>query len=75
MALFSSIGNDFYQIKFGQVAYNASNEFLEAFALYARHKWNIHAFAINWCDWLDVGMAVKTTMNETGIQDIDVLNK
>ena len=74
LALFSSIGNDFYQIKFGQVAYNASNEFLEAFALYARNKWNIHAFAINWCDWLDVGMAVKTTMKETGIQDINVLN-
>lgn len=56
LALFSSIGNTFYQHKFGQVAYNAANEFLENYAVWIRQKAGIHAFAINWCDWLDVGM-------------------
>jgi len=59
LALFSSVGNTFYQHKFGQIGYNASNEFLESYAGYFRKRTGVHAFAINWCDWLDVGMTYK----------------
>ncbi|MDW3194583.1 MAG: amino acid adenylation domain-containing protein [Cytophagales bacterium] len=75
IALFSSIGNVFYQSKFGEVAYNASNEFLESYSLFAQKKMNVHAFTINWCDWLDVGMTVKAKKKreETkNIHQIDV---
>ncbi|ASZ13663.1 hybrid non-ribosomal peptide synthetase/type I polyketide synthase [Chitinophaga pendula] len=68
IALFSSIGNVFYQSKFGQVAYNAANEFMEAHVASLREQFGIHAFAINWCDWLDVGMTVKTMQQ----QDTDI---
>jgi iturin family lipopeptide synthetase A len=63
VSLFSSIGNVFYQSKFGQVGYNAANEFLQSYAAYLEQKLNIHAFAINWCDWLNVGMTVKSLQN------------
>ena len=66
IGLFSSIGNVFYQSKFGQVAYNAANEFLESYASYLEQKLQIHAFAINWCDWFDVGMTVKKIQQESG---------
>jgi iturin family lipopeptide synthetase A len=59
LALFSSIGNTFYQHKFGQIGYNASNEFFENYAHYFRKRTGVHAFAINWCDWFDVGMTYK----------------
>ncbi len=75
IALFSSIGNVFYQSKFGEVGYNAANEFLENYSLFAQKKMNVHAFTINWCDWLDVGMTVKAKRKreETeNIQQIDV---
>ncbi|SKA48728.1 amino acid adenylation domain-containing protein [Chitinophaga eiseniae] len=74
IALFSSVGNVLYQSKFGQVAYNAANEFLQAFARYAHQKNGTHAFTINWCDWLDVGMTFKTRVRETGIQDTSAVN-
>ncbi|HYE53806.1 MAG TPA: amino acid adenylation domain-containing protein [Chitinophagaceae bacterium] len=74
IALFSSIGNAFYHIKFGQVAYNAANEFMEHYAYYLRRKTGVHAFAINWCDWMDVGMTVKTNMNKLKTDDINAIN-
>lgn len=74
IALFSSMGNIFYQAKFGQVAYNAANEFLEAYAHYARKKFGSHAFTINWSDWLNVGMSVKTVMKEKNSSDINLIN-
>lgn len=60
LSLFSSIGNYFYQIKFGQLAYNVANEFLETYAYYIQKKTGIYAHCINWCDWYNVGMTVKT---------------
>ncbi|MCX6316578.1 MAG: amino acid adenylation domain-containing protein, partial [Bacteroidetes bacterium] len=75
LALFSSAGNHFYKSKFGQVSYNAANEFLESCAAYYRKEKNIHAFTINWCDWLDVGMTIKTRSRQEANADISSLNK
>ncbi|MEP6803551.1 MAG: amino acid adenylation domain-containing protein [Flavobacterium sp.] len=74
ISLFSSIGNVFYRAKFGQVSYNAANEFLESYASYLRQNLNIHAFSINWCDWLNVGMTVKVIQKGSN-QNIDNINK
>ncbi|UII33625.1 amino acid adenylation domain-containing protein [Fulvivirga ulvae] len=74
VVLFSSIGNVLYHIKFGQVAYNASNEFVEHYAPYLREKYGIKALAINWCDWFDVGMSYKVnskTLDTTNSEDIN----
>ncbi|MBL6449613.1 amino acid adenylation domain-containing protein [Fulvivirga sp. 29W222] len=74
VVLFSSIGNVLYHIKFGQVAYNASNEFVEHYAPYLREKYGVKALAINWCDWFDVGMSYKVnskTLDTTDSEDIN----
>ena len=60
LALFSSIGNVLYSGKFGQVSYNAANEFLEAFSNYKSFTHDAVTITINWCDWKEVGMSVKT---------------
>lgn len=73
VGLFSSIGNVFYQSKFGQVGYNAANEFLQSYAAYLEQKLNIHVFAINWCDWLNVGMTVKS-LQHAAEQSIENVN-
>ena len=73
LALFSSIGNVIYQVKFGQVAYNAGNEFLESYAHYAR-RIGINAFTINWCDWLNVGLTVESVRKADKIDDIQLIN-
>ena len=58
--LFSSIGNICYQLKFGQVGYNAANEFLDSFSYYKKNsKYNTFTIAINWDDWEEVGMSVE----------------
>jgi acyl transferase domain-containing protein/acyl carrier protein len=57
--LFSSIGNMVYKQKFGQVAYNAANEFLDAFAHYKASTSNTFTVSINWDDWQEVGMMVE----------------
>jgi polyketide synthase PksJ len=57
--LFSSIGNILYKMKFGQVGYNAANEFIEAYACYKTYKDGIFTVAINWSDWREVGMTVE----------------
>lgn len=55
---FSSIGNELYVEKYGELAYNTGNEFLDA---YAYHKSGIkRKMVIDWCDWQEVGMAVKS---------------
>ncbi|MDR5002044.1 hybrid non-ribosomal peptide synthetase/type I polyketide synthase [Brevibacillus parabrevis] len=56
--LFSSIGNYIYGRKFGQVGYNAANEFLDAFAAYRLQKRAGYTASINWNDWAEVGMSV-----------------
>jgi len=62
MALFSSIGNVYYEIKFGQVGYNAGHEFMDAFAYYKRRQGQF-TVAIDWNDWTEVGMAVRAAIN------------
>ena len=57
--LFSSIGNYIYGRKFGQVGYNAANEFLDAFAHYRLQHREGYTATINWNDWAEVGMSVK----------------
>lgn len=57
--LFSSNGNISHHYKFGQVAYNAANEFLDAYACYKNAVGSTHTISINWCDWKDVGMSVE----------------
>lgn len=57
--LFSSIGNLDYKKKFGQVGYNAANEFLDAFAHYKNSHDGTFTVAVNWDDWQEVGMAVE----------------
>jgi iturin family lipopeptide synthetase A len=74
LAMFSSVGNVVYQVKFGQVAYNAGNEFLENYAHYARKKMGIHAFTINWCDWLDVGLTVESIRKAEKLENIQLIN-
>jgi NAD(P)-dependent dehydrogenase (short-subunit alcohol dehydrogenase family)/acyl carrier protein len=59
LVLFSSIGNVLYKVKFGQVGYNAANEFLDCYAAYKTARDGIRAVSINWCDWLEVGMSVE----------------
>jgi acyl transferase domain-containing protein/acyl carrier protein len=72
IAFFSSMGNVFYRAKFGQAGYNAANEFLQNFAVYARKKYGSHVFTINWCDWLDVGMTFRNANKE--IKNADQVN-
>ncbi|WP_394751321.1 type I polyketide synthase [Spongiimicrobium salis] len=74
LVLFSSIGNAFYHIKFGQVAYNAANEFVENYAHYIKKKLQLPTVVINWCDWLDVGMTVKTNKKNYNTTDINEVN-
>nr|BFF38249.1 hypothetical protein BACY1_00540 [Tenacibaculum mesophilum] len=59
ISLFSSMGNVFYQMKFGQLSYNAANEFVDYYAQFLEDKYQVPTFAINWCDWLNVGMTYK----------------
>ncbi|MCP4146735.1 MAG: SDR family NAD(P)-dependent oxidoreductase, partial [bacterium] len=67
LALFSSVGNVMYVDKYGQVGYNAANEFLEAFADYMSSRNNIHTVAVNWGDWREVGMSVKAIQRKYDI--------
>nr|WP_314491689.1 non-ribosomal peptide synthetase/type I polyketide synthase [uncultured Chryseobacterium sp.] len=73
LALFSSVGNAIYQVKFGQIAYNAGNEFLENYA-YAARKSGINAITINWCDWFDTGLTYDSVRKAENIQDSDLIN-
>lgn len=74
LVLFSSMGNVLYQSKFGQVAYCAANEFLEAFPAYAARQFNIRVKTINWNDWRDVGMSVKALKKARKTEDISKIN-
>jgi len=63
--LFSSLGNILYQLKFGQVGYNAANEFLDSFSYYKYNsKHSIFTVTINWDDWEEVGMSVEAIKNK-----------
>jgi acyl transferase domain-containing protein/thioesterase domain-containing protein/acyl carrier protein len=56
MILFSSLGNQLYKRKFGQVSYNAGNEFMDAFAGYKATRTNTFSLTIEWDDWIEGGM-------------------
>ncbi|MCK4766508.1 MAG: SDR family NAD(P)-dependent oxidoreductase [Candidatus Aminicenantes bacterium] len=60
LSLFSSTGSVLYRSKFGQVSYNAANEFIEAYAQRSSVKGGPQTFSINWCDWWDVGMSIRS---------------
>lgn len=55
---FSSLNNTFARLNFGQVAYGASNEFVEAFAQYRRNGGQ-RAFVINSNAWKNTGMSAR----------------
>jgi polyketide synthase PksJ len=56
--IFSSIGNILYKGKFGQVGYNAANEFLDAYAYFRKRKdSDLFVMTLNWNDWSEVGMS------------------
>ena len=59
LVLCSSLSSVLYHSKFGQVAYNAANEFLDAFAFYKTRKDGTFAVTINWTDWQEAGMSVE----------------
>jgi acyl transferase domain-containing protein/acyl carrier protein len=57
--LFSSLGSVFYQLKIDQIGYSAACEFMDAFAHYRTYHKGKPTIAINWTDWLEVGMSVE----------------
>ncbi|MBL3658743.1 non-ribosomal peptide synthetase/type I polyketide synthase [Fulvivirga sediminis] len=59
---FSSTGNIFSRLKFGQVAYNAGHEFLDAYVHTLRAK-NVNAYSVNWNDWQGTGIAAEASKN------------
>jgi NAD(P)-dependent dehydrogenase (short-subunit alcohol dehydrogenase family)/acyl carrier protein len=59
----SSIATVFYKSKFGEVGYCAANEFLDAFGYYRFSRNGSFTVTINWCDWSEVGMAVRAIDN------------
>ena len=59
LLLISSVGNDIFLGKYGQVSYNAANEFLESFSDFVSNQNNRYVTTVNMCDWNDVGMSVK----------------
>lgn len=73
--VFSSLGNILHKTQFGQIGYNAANEFLDAFALYKKTK-NHNVLSINWDTWQDVGMATTVkkrylSKNNTNIKSYE----
>ncbi len=64
--LCSSLGNILYKKKFGQVGYNAANEFLDAFACYKTSQNSTFTVSVNWNNWQEVGMSVEAVKQWTG---------
>ncbi len=69
LLLFSSVGNVLYGGKFGQVGYNAANEFLDAFTNYKNRRAGCLTVTINWLDWMEVGMSVRALKKKFGDAD------
>ena len=64
--LFSSTGNFMFHEKFGQVGYNAANEFLDAYAHYRSAVTGQLTVSINWTDWLERGMLLEAVERALG---------
>jgi acyl transferase domain-containing protein/acyl carrier protein len=80
LLLFSSLGNMIYEGKFGEVGYNAANEFLDAFAHYksgGNGGNGTFTSTINWTDWEEVGMSIRALQQnrKTGGSPDDTDNK
>ncbi len=58
--LSSSLSATLYKTLFGQVAYCAANDFLDAFAHHHTATTGTFTLAIDWTEWLEVGMAVNS---------------
>jgi acyl transferase domain-containing protein/NADP-dependent 3-hydroxy acid dehydrogenase YdfG/thioesterase domain-containing protein/acyl carrier protein len=66
LLLFSSIGNILYEQKFGQVAYNIGNEFLDAFSAVSDK-----IYTINWTDWKKYGMTVAALKRDKNADEME----
>jgi amino acid adenylation domain-containing protein len=77
LILFSSLGNILYRVKFGQVGYNAANEFLDAYAPYNTYKNGRFTVSINWTDWSEQGMTVEAFRRRLAPrgQDVEVASR
>ncbi|MEL6813706.1 MAG: SDR family oxidoreductase [Cyanobacteria bacterium J06598_3] len=67
--LSSSLSATLYKTLFGQVAYCAANDFLDAFAAHQNncsHNNKPFTLSIDWTEWLEVGMAVDAKTSEEG---------
>ncbi|MCP4216458.1 MAG: amino acid adenylation domain-containing protein, partial [bacterium] len=56
IVLCSSLSNAACGVSFGQVGYNAANEFLEAYARYKNAVDGVYTVSIGWPAWREVGM-------------------
>jgi amino acid adenylation domain-containing protein len=68
--LFSTLGSILHHTKFGQVAYAAANEFLDASAPSMRARGGPFTIAINWDDWAGAGMSEEAAKRR-GLDGVD----
>ncbi|MCP4146277.1 MAG: non-ribosomal peptide synthetase, partial [bacterium] len=57
------------KVKFGQIGYNAANEFLNAFSHYRNmpgRGFTGSTICLNWTDWRDAGMSYEAVERKTG---------
>src|ERR1051325_6318303 len=67
----SSLGNVLYKFKYGQVAYNCANEYLDAIPYDHGFSDTCLVSTINWDDWGEAGMTVNALSKriESGTMD------
>jgi acyl transferase domain-containing protein/acyl carrier protein len=58
--LFSSLGTVTYGNKYGEAGYVAANDFLDALAHYPFGNQHTVVKTINWCDWAQVGISIRS---------------
>ena len=67
VVLFSSAGTIAYGSKYGESGYVAANEFLDAMTTQSFGKDTV-VKSINWCDWAEVGLSVRSIEHFFGKQ-------
>ncbi len=75
MVLCSSMGNVLHAGKYGQIGYNAANEFLDVFANFKWKQGKTFTTTINWNDWLQVGMTIDSLRKRHGNLDSEKLSE
>ncbi len=60
IVLFSTTGTVTYGIKHGEAGYVASNDFLDAMAFQPFGSPGTVVKTINWCDWAQVGLSIRS---------------